>query len=97
MLDSKQRKILSGMGQKLEPVFQVGKNGLSGLITKEISDVLEARELIKIAVLKNCDNTARQVLEALCEELGADPVSCVGSKAVLYRRSNRKDIKHLEF
>lgn len=97
MLDSKQRKILSGMGQKLEPVFQVGKNGLSGLITKEISDVLEARELIKIAVLKNCDYTAKQILDALCEELGADPVSCVGSKVVLYRRSSRKDIKHLEF
>lgn len=97
MLNSKQRKTLSGMGQRLEPIFQVGKNGLEGLILKEISDALDARELIKISVLRNCDYSAREIITALCDELGAEPVSCVGSKIVIYRKSSRKDIKHLEF
>ena len=97
MLTSKERKVLSGMGQKLEPIFQVGKNGLDGAIVKEIGDALEARELIKISVLKNCDSTAREVLDELCELLSAEPVSCVGFKIVLYRKSSRDNFKHIEF
>lgn len=97
MLSSKERKFLSGMGQTLEPIFQVGKNGLDGNILGELSDALEKRELIKISVLKNCDNTAKEVAVAICEELNAEPVSVVGSKVVVYRRSQRKDIKHIEF
>ena len=85
------------MGQKIDPIFQIGKNGLDGVIIKELSDALEARELIKISVLRNCDYTAKELIGELCEELGADPISCVGSKIVIYRRSGRKDIKHIEF
>lgn len=97
MLNAKQRKALSGKGQLLTPIFQVGKNALDGRIIDEISDALEARELIKIAVLRNCEQSAREISDALCEILEADPVSCVGSKIVIYRRSSRKDFKHLEF
>ena len=57
-MTSKERKVLSGMGQKLDPIFQIGKNGLDGLVIKELSNALEARELIKISVLRNCDYTA---------------------------------------
>ena len=90
-------KVLSGMGQKLEPVFQIGKNGVTDTTISELSDVLEARELIKISVLRNCDFTAKELINDLAETLMAEPVSCVGSKIVLYRRSERKDVKHIEF
>jgi len=95
MLDSKTRKFLSGKGQTLEPIFQVGKNSLEGAIVQEISGALEARELIKISVLRNCDYTAKEIAEELCELLSAEPVSVVGSKIVLYRRSSKKDFKHI--
>ena len=96
-MTSKERKVLSGMGQKIDPIFQIGKNGLDGVIIKELSDALEARELIKVSVLRNCDYTAKELINELCEELGAEPISCVGSKMVIYRRSSRKDVKHIEF
>ena len=96
-MTSKERKVLSGMGQRIEPIFQIGKNGLDGVIIKELSDALDARELIKISVLRNCDYSAKEIIEELCEELGAEPISCVGSKIVIYRRSGRKDVKHIEF
>ena len=96
-MTSKERKTLSSMGQKLDPIFQIGKNGLDGVIIKELSNALEARELIKISVLRNCDFTAKELINELCEQLFAEPVSCVGSKIVIYRRSERKDIKHIEF
>ena len=85
------------MGQTLEPVFQIGKNGVTDVMIKELYDVLQARELIKVAVLRNSDLTAKEMINELYEELGADPVSCVGNKMVIYKRSTRKDVKHIEF
>ena len=97
MLTSKERKKLSGMAQTIEPVFQIGKNGWTDVTVKELSDVLDARELIKVSILKNSDEEPRDVLNELCDALGAEPISCIGSKIVLYRRSTRKDVKHIEF
>lgn len=96
MITSKERKILSGIGQTIEPVFQIGKNGLTDVIVSELDDVLEARELIKISVLRNCDYTAKELIGEICDALNAEPVGCVGSKIVIYRRSGRKDVKHIE-
>ena len=97
MLTSKERKALSSIGQTLNPVFQIGKNGVTEVLIRELGDVLDARELIKIGVLRGCDYTAKEIISELCASLGADPVSCVGNKMVIYRRSNRRDIKHVEF
>ena len=97
MITSKERKKLSGMAQTMEPVFQIGKNGLTDVIVDELSDALDARELIKVSVLRNCDDEPRDLLNELCDALNAEPVSCLGSKIVLYRRSARKDVKHIEF
>ncbi len=97
MITSKERKVLSGMGQRLEPLFIIGKNGISDNTINELYDLLEARELVKISVLKNCDFTAKELIGELIEKLRAEPVSCIGGKIVIYRRSNRDGIKHIEF
>ena len=97
MITSKERKVLSGLGQKIDPVFQIGKNGLTETVLKEIDNALEARELIKLSVLKNNEISPRQLIDEIAEKLSAEPVSCVGQKIVLYRRSSRKDFKHIEF
>lgn len=95
MLTSKQRKKLSSLGQKIEPIFQIGKNGLSDALVNELSNALEARELIKISVLNNSEIVAKDLINGLSESLKAEPVSCIGSKMVIYRRS-KKDIKHID-
>ncbi|NLL56729.1 MAG: YhbY family RNA-binding protein [Clostridiales bacterium] len=95
MITSKQRKKLSGLGQKIDAIFQIGKNGLSDSLVNELSNALEARELIKISVLNNSQLKAKEVIGELANALGAEPISCVGSKIVLYRKST-KDIKHIE-
>lgn len=97
MISSKERKYLSGLGQGLQPIFQIGKNGVTESAVKEIGEALSARELIKISVLNNCDIPAREVSDSLCSALQAEGISCVGSKIVIYRKSSRKDIKHIEF
>lgn len=90
MLTSKQRAYLRSLGQSCPAIMQIGKGGITENLLKTVSDALEARELVKLSVLDNCGEEPRAVLDALCEALGADGVSCVGKKIVLYRESEEK-------
>ena len=92
MLTSKNRSALRAMANKLEPIFQIGKGGVSPEMIRELFLVLEARELIKITVLKNSETSAKELLNELAEVTGSEPVAAIGSKIILYKRSreNRK-------
>ena len=90
MLTSKQRSYLRGLANGETAIMQIGKGGIGENLIKTISDALEARELIKLTVLENSGEEPRTVLDALCEALGAEGVSCVGRKIVLYRESQDK-------
>ncbi len=90
MLNSKQRAYLRGLGHDLDPVFQVGKAGLTDEIVTELDDVLEARELIKVAVLQNCLDDPKEIAEAAGRQLRADVVQKIGRKFVLYRPSSEE-------
>lgn len=90
MLTSKQRAYLRSLSQKLDTIFQIGKGGISEETCNQISNALEARELIKARVLDNSGYTAREAAEAIAEAVCCDVVSCVGTKFVLYRESKKK-------
>ena len=90
MLTSKQRAYLRGLGNSCPAIMQIGKGGITENLIKTVSDALEARELVKLTVLENCGEEPREVLDQLCEALGADGVSAVGRKIVLYRESKEK-------
>ena len=65
MLNSKQRAYLRGLAMKLDPIFQIGKGGIGEETAKQISNALEARELIKARVLDNSGYSAKEAAEAL--------------------------------
>ena len=90
MLTSKQRAKLRSMGTALDTIFQIGKSGISEESVKQISNALEARELIKARVLENSEYTAREAADAIAEATGADVVSVTGTRFVLYRESKNK-------
>lgn len=90
MLTSKQRAYLRGLGTSCPAIMQVGKGGITDNLLKTVSDALEARELVKLTVLENCTETPREILDRLCDELGAEGVACVGKKIILYRESVEK-------
>lgn len=94
MITSKQRAYLRGLANLIEPIYQIGKAGLSPEVTEGISDALEARELIKINVLKNCLEDPKEISYILAERTRSDVVQQIGRKIVLYRPS--KDNKTIE-
>lgn len=104
MLNSKQRSNLRSLASTLEPVCQLGKVSVgeddgvfSQSFLSSVNDALEARELIKITVLKNAAFTAKEIGDDLAREVNAECVATIGHKIILYRFSNKKGIKHVEF
>lgn len=90
MLKNKQRSYLRSLSNKMDPIFRIGKEGITDNFLKQVDEALEARELIKLAILKNSFYTAREASDAICKELKCDGVQCIGSKFVLYRESKKK-------
>lgn len=95
MLTSKQRAYLRGLANKENAIFQVGKGGLTEKIISEIDYVIEKRELIKITVLETSFMSAREACEKICESINAEPVQCIGNKAVFYRRAKKDNVIEL--
>lgn len=95
-MNSKQRSYLKGIASTLQPVVTIGKQGLSDSVIKEINEVLELRELIKITVLKNSLLEPKAILEEVAKSCHAEPVLAIGYKIVLFRVSKRKDIEHIK-
>lgn len=95
-MTSKQRSKLKAIAANIEPVGQVGKEGIGENMLKSFSDCLDARELIKVTILENCEGEPQLVGRELATRLNAECVIVVGRKAVLYRRSPRKNFKHIQ-
>ena len=90
MLNSKQRAALRSMAAQIQPIMQIGKGGVSENLAKTVSDALEARELIKLRTLDNCDYSPKEAANLIAEAEGADVVSVIGSRFVLYKQSTKE-------
>lgn len=89
-MTTKQRAYLKGLAMNIDPIFQIGKSSLTPEITEAISDALEARELIKISVLKNCVDDPKELAQTLSERTRSHVVQVIGKKIVLYKESKEK-------
>ena len=96
-MTTKQRSKLGSLAQTIEPIGQIGKGGISDNMVAGLSSALEARELIKVTVLKNAEDEAKYLADDLAAELNAEVVCTIGHKIVLYRRSLKDGVKHIEF
>lgn len=84
-MDSKQRAALRAKAGTLTSVFQIGKDGISDGVIEAVDTALEARELIKITVLKTCDIPPSEAVRDLAAKTKAEPVASIGGKIILYR------------
>jgi RNA-binding protein len=78
------------MANNFDPILNIGKYGIDDNVIKQIEDLLEARELIKISVLKNSLIEVREACNKFCEATGADPVQVIGNRFVIYKPSINK-------
>lgn len=84
-MTTKQRAYLKGLAMELDSIFQIGKSSLTPEITQAVSEALEARELIKITILKNCLDDSRMLAQTLAERTRSEVVQVIGRKIVLYK------------
>lgn len=93
-MNSKQRAYLKGLAQTIQPILNIGKSSLTPEFTESVAEALEARELIKISVLKNCLDDSREIAAMLGERTHSQVVQVIGRKIVLYKES--KEHKKIE-
>lgn len=93
-MTSKQRAYLKGLAMNVEPAFQIGKSSLTPEVTEAVREAFNTRELLKIAVLKNCIDDPKMIAQILAERTGSQVVQVIGKKIVLYKES--KEHKKIE-
>ena len=87
MLTSKQRAHLRSIAQSYNPIFFIGKLGVTDETINQLENAINARELIKIGVQENCEYNAREAADIIAPRLDAEVVTVIGRKFVLWRRS----------
>lgn len=94
MLTGKQKRFLRSKAHHLDPIFQVGKGGVNDNMIKQVQEALEARELVKISVLQNCEEDKETVADTLVKGTGGELVQLIGKIIILYKES--KENKTIE-
>ena len=89
-MTSKQRAYLRGVANTIDSIFQVGKGGVTDVLIQQLSDALEARELIKITVLKNAPDYAKNVANEVAEGTNSEVIQVIGNKITLFRKRKEK-------
>jgi RNA-binding protein len=87
MLTGKQKRYLRSEAHHLDPIFQVGKGGVSDHMVKSIAEAIEVRELLKVSILTNNTDDKHEVAEALASGTGAELVQLIGKTVILYKES----------
>ena len=81
----------------IEPVAQIGKGGITENFIESVDKALSAREIIKITVLQNASEDARDFAEEIAAATNSEVVCVIGKKIVLYRFSDKPGIQHIKF
>lgn len=69
----------------LDPVFQIGKSSVTPENIEAIAETFNTRELVKIAVLKNCLDDPKEIASMVAERTRSQVVQVIGKKFVLYK------------
>ena len=88
-MTTKQRAFLKSLAMNIDPIYNIGKSSITPEFTNGIAEALEARELIKISVLKNCADDPRELAGILADRTGAEVVQVIGKKIILYKESKK--------
>ena len=88
-MTSKQRAYLRGLANKIDAIFQIGKNGINDNLIKQLDDALKARELIKITTLETAPDSAKNLSFEIAEKTNSIVVQVIGNKITLFRQKEK--------
>lgn len=88
-MTSKQRAYLRGLANTMEPIFQVGKGGISEVLIEQLDNAIEARELIKITVLETAPGSAKELADQIANSTNSEVVQTIGNKITLFRQKKK--------
>ncbi len=94
-MTTKQRAYLKGLAMNLSPILSLGKSSVTPEFVKAVSEALKARELVKINVLKNCDDSPETVAITISERTRSVLIQVIGRKIVLYKRNEENPVIEL--
>ena len=78
------------MGQKLEPVVMMGKEGVTPTVVQAAQEAIKKRELIKVRVLQNCMEEPEDAITMLAERADVNLVPIIGRNGLLFKRNYDK-------
>ncbi len=93
MLTGKQKRYLRSLAHHLQPIMQIGKQGITENFIQTFLDAIDNHELVKISVLQNCLESKDSLSQTLCEETNCDLVQVIGNQLIFYRPTTKKDKK----
>ncbi len=85
-MTSKQRAELRAQANGLEPIFQIGKEGVTDAVIAQIEDTFNTRELFKVKVhLETSPEKPKEIAQKIAEATKCDVIQVVGGTIVLFR------------
>lgn len=94
-LRGKQKRFLRSQANHLQPLFSVGKDGLTDNWLAQLDGALDRRELIKVSILQNADVTTDEVREMIESKTDIQVVQVIGRVLVLFKVSANRDARDL--
>lgn len=92
-MTSKERAAFRAKANSLEPIIQIGKEGISDNLLTQIDDTLDVRELIKIRVhLETAPQSPKELANQIAQPLGAEVIQVIGGVIVLYRETDEEKL-----
>lgn len=95
MLTGKQKRYLRSKAHHEKSTFQIGKFGVNENMLKQLDDILNKRELIKVSVLQNSELDKDEAAHIISSELSAEIVQVMGNTIVFFRESKENPIYEL--
>ena len=88
-LTGKQKSFLRSMGMTMDPIVNIGKEGVTPTVVTAAQEAIKKRELIKVRVLQNCFEEPRDAIETLADRSNANlvQVQVIGRNGLLFRRN----------
>lgn len=85
-LSGKAARYLRSLGHSLDPIVQIGKDGIKANVISAVNRALEDHELIKVKLLQEAPVDRHEAAEELSKQTESEMIQVLGRTVLLYKR-----------